>query len=62
MSMIQPAQPAPTNRIPEDKRFDFADTFEDQEAYYDEMQEEVELHMLRQGHGVRRSPRLYDER
>ena len=49
------------NQLPESNRFNFADSFNHQEDFYDQMQEEVELNMLRQGHGVRRAPKFNDE-
>jgi len=41
--------------------FEFADFDDSVDTYYDDMQEEVELTMLRQGHGVRRSPRFRED-
>lgn len=41
--------------------FEFADFDDVGDTFYDDMQEEVELTMLRQGHGVRRSPRFRED-
>lgn len=58
MSRIAQTNPAPS----ESNTFQFVEKFDDQEDFYDKMQEDVELELLRQGHSVRRTPRLYDER
>jgi hypothetical protein len=59
--MIPNTARTPATRLPESSRFSFTENFEQQEDFYEQMQEEVELTMLRQGHGVRRAPKFNDE-
>jgi hypothetical protein len=60
MAIVQTpiSQPRTT---PNGSMFEFADFDDAVDTYYDDMQEEVELTMLRQGHGVRRSPRFRED-
>ena len=60
MAIVQSPVSVPRT-TPNASMFEFADFDDPVDTYYDDMQEEVELTMLRQGHGVRRSPRFREE-